>query len=143
MYKFRNCYILHYFTGPVPYSVTFLNLYTSYVPAIVHALVTIESSLSEGGREIDEKEATCYLFAVGELCRLSPAHTSSHLTLVVHSLLLATREGDGGGWCVCVCVEGGECVCVMEEIVLSLLLATRVRVGFVSLMVMPATRNGN
>ena len=65
-------------------------------------LVTIESSLSEGGREIDEKEATCYLFAVGELCRLSPAHTSSHLTLVVHSLLLATREGDGGRWCVCV-----------------------------------------
>ena len=70
-----------------------------------------------------------------------------------------------GGVCVCVCVEGGECVCVMEEIVLSLLLATRegergcvcvmeeivlslllatrVRVGFVSLMVMPATRNGN
>jgi condensin-2 complex subunit D3 len=54
-----------------------------------------QSSLPEGGREIDEKEATCYLFAVGELCRLSPAHTSSHLTLMVHSLLLATREGDG------------------------------------------------
>ena len=35
------------------------------------------------------------------------------------------------------------CVCVMAEIVHSLLLATRVRVGFVSLMVMPATRNGD
>ena len=28
---------------------------------------------------------------------LSPAHTTSHLALVVHSLLLATREeGEGG-----------------------------------------------
>ena len=67
----------------------------------MYPIVTIESLLPEGGREIDEKEATCYLFAVGELCRLSPAHTSSHLTLMVHSLLLATREGDGGVWCVC------------------------------------------
>ena len=54
---------------------------------------------SEGaGREVDEREATCYLFAVGELCLLSPAHTSSHLARMVHSLLLATREGDRGGW---------------------------------------------
>ena len=60
--------------------------------------VSPEASGSEGVREvINEKEATCYLFAVGELCLLSPAHTTSHLALVVHSLLLATREeGEGG-----------------------------------------------
>ena len=144
MYKFRNCYIC---TALFHWACSIFSNISKFIYLLCTGntctLVTIESSLSEGGREIDEKEATCYLFAVGELCRLSPAHTSSHLTLVVHSLLLATREGDGGGWCVCVCVEGGECVCVMEEIVLSLLLATRVRVGFVSLMVMPATRNGD
>ena len=72
-------------------------LFESSLPHIYKVLfLCIESSVSEGGREIDEKEATCYLFAVGELCRLSPVHTSSHLTLMVHSLLLATREGDGG-----------------------------------------------
>ena len=52
-------------------------------------------------KEVNEREGTCYMFAVGELCQLSPRHTSSHLSLMVHSLLLATRESDGG---VCVCV---------------------------------------
>ena len=71
---------------------------------------------------INEKEATCYLFAVGELCLLSPAHTTSHLALVVHSLLLATREeGEGGegvrvGVCGCVCGCEGVCVGVCVSV---------------------------
>ena len=36
------------------------------------------------------------------VCLLSPAHTTSHLALVVHSLLLATREEGEGGEGVCV-----------------------------------------
>ena len=60
---------------------------------------------------MDEKEATCYLFAVGELCRLSPVHTSSHLALMVHSLLLATREEDGGGY-----KEGGVGWGILEKV---------------------------
>ena len=55
-----------------------------------------ENGTSDGGREVNEKEVTCYIFSVGELCQLSPGHTSSHLSLMIHSLLLATREGEEG-----------------------------------------------
>ena len=91
-----------------------MHLYTHNMKGVcVTTVCTSDSSGSEGVREvINEKEATCYLFAVGELCLLSPAHTTSHLALVVHSLLLATREeGEGGeGVRVGVCELGWVCV---------------------------------
>ena len=75
---------------------TTIVLFTHFLPFL---LIRIELPSSEvvreRVREIDEKEVTCYLFTVGELCQLSPAHSTSHLARMVHSLLLATREGGG------------------------------------------------
>ena len=58
--------------------------------------MSLSTEESGSGVEVEEKEGTCYMFATGELCQLSPRQTSSHLSLMIHSLLMATRHGEGG-----------------------------------------------